>query len=596
MRVVATAGHVDHGKSSLVLALTGTDPDRFAEEQARGLTIDLGFAFTTLPSGAEVGFVDVPGHVRFAKNMLAGVGAVEVAILVVAGGEGWMPQTEEHLRILELLDVRHGMVVVTKADAVAAELVDLTVLDVEEHLKGSTLEGAPLVVCDSVTGRGLDEVRDMLDVVLATAPAPDDRGRPRVWIDRVFAPRGVGTVVTGTLAGGTIAVDDVMEITGLSRAVRVRGIQTAHREVVWVGPGARVALNLAGVEHHALGRGDALVRPGQWESARTVDVEVTPLPQAPVPLPARLLAAVGSGEHAVRLRHLGSDGRFARVRFAVPLPLAAGDRMVLRDPARSRTVAGAVVLDVNSACPASETSAVLALPLGPRLLAGHGWLLRPRLERLTDLDAERAVVLTDEMIATGAGRAVGDWIVATAVLDELRAHARAAVVQHHEHSPHSAGLELGTVATSLRVDVEQLRAALSDDDDLVVEQGAVRARDRRARTSESDAARALVAELDATPFSPPAPSDIALARAMVREGTLIDVDGIVFTAAAIDQARVLIRAAFAMRDTISVGDAREILGGSSRKYVVPLLTRFDAEGVTRRRGDARVPGPRLVQQ
>ncbi len=386
MRVVATAGHVDHGKSSLVRALTGTDPDRFAEEQARGLTIDLGFAFTTLPSGLELGFVDVPGHVRFAKNMLAGVGTVEVAVLVVAAGEGWMPQTEEHVRILELLDVRHGMVVVTKADAVAPELVELTVLEVEEHLHSSPLTAAPIVVCDSVTGRGLDDVREALDALLAGTPSPGDRGRPRLWIDRVFAPRGVGTVVTGTLAGGALVVDDVLEISRLARPVRVRGIETAHRQVPSVGPGARVAVNLAGVEHHALRRGDALVRRGEWAVTMSVDVELLALPDAPTPLPARLLAAVGSGEHAVRLRHLGEDGRWARLRFVTPIPLAIGDRLVLRDPARSRTVGGAVVIDVGSECTATDAPAVLAEPLPARLLAGHPWLLRSDLARLADLD------------------------------------------------------------------------------------------------------------------------------------------------------------------------------------------------------------------
>jgi selenocysteine-specific elongation factor len=594
VRVVATAGHVDHGKSSLVLALTGTDPDRFAEEQIRGLTIDLGFAFTTLPSGIEVGFVDVPGHVRFAKNMLAGVGAVEVAILVVAAGEGWMPQTEEHLRILDLLDVDHGLVVVTKADAVAGDLVDLTVLEAEDHLEGSTLARAPIVVCDSVTGRGLDDVRRALDAVLAAAPVPDDRGRPRLWIDRVFAPRGVGTVVTGTLTGGAVAVDDQLEIPRLARAVRVRGLQTAHREVQRVEPGARVALNLAGVDHHGLGRGDALVGQEQWEPATVVDVGVTPLTGAPVPLPARLLAAVGSGEHAIRLRRLGDHDHFARVRFTVPLPLAAGDRMVLRDPARARTVAGAVVLDVASTRTASEAPAVLVLPVGARLLAGHGWLRRADLERLADLDAGRAAALSDEMVAAGTASAVGEWIVATAALAELRAQARAAVLEHHERSPHAAGLELAILATSLGTDAERLLAALTDADGLVVERGVVRDEARRARTSDSDAARALVADLDATPFSPPAPTDLALARALVREGTLVDVDGIVFTATAVDRARALIRDAVVTRHAISVGDAREILG-SSRKYVVPLLTRFDAEGLTRRRGDVRVPGPRVDQ-
>src|SRR3954447_8449644 len=197
MRVVATAGHVDHGKSSLVLALTGTDPDRFPEEKARGLTIDLGFAFTELPSGEVVGFVDVPGHVRFVKNMLAGVGAVDVAVLVVAADEGWKPQTVEHTQIIELLDIQHGMVALTKAAAVDDDTLVLARLEVEERMPGW-----PVVAVDSISGLGVDDVRATLDAVLAGAPAPRDIGRPRLWVDRAFAAKGAGTIVTGTLTGG----------------------------------------------------------------------------------------------------------------------------------------------------------------------------------------------------------------------------------------------------------------------------------------------------------------------------------------------------------------------------------------------------------
>ena len=275
MRTVATAGHVDHGKSALVRALTGTDPDRLAEEKARGLTIDLGFAFTTLPSGTEVGFVDVPGHVRFIKNMLAGVGAVEVAMFVVAANESWMPQSEEHGAILDLLGVRSGMVAITKADLVDEETLLVTQLEVEEHLAGTALADAPVVVCDSVSGRGVEDVRAALDDVLAAAPAPRDLDRPRLWIDRVFAAHGAGTIVTGTLTTGRLAVGD--EVLAGTHPARIRGIETAGRRLDQAEPGTRVALNLAGVEHRELRRGDAVVRPGQWATPAVVDVAVHPL-------------------------------------------------------------------------------------------------------------------------------------------------------------------------------------------------------------------------------------------------------------------------------------------------------------------------------
>ena len=238
MRTVATAGHVDHGKSTLVRALTGTDPDRFPEEQARGLTIDLGYAFCTLPSGREVGFVDVPGHVRFVKNMLAGVGAVDVALLVVAADEGWMPQTEEHVQILDLLDVRHGLVALTKTTVADPEAALLHRIEVEERI------GWPVVSVDAPTGVGIDELVAALDAVLAGAPAPRDVGRPRLWVDRVFAARGSGTVVTGTLTGGPLRREDEVVVEPGGRRARIRGIQSRGVRLDEVGPGARVALNL----------------------------------------------------------------------------------------------------------------------------------------------------------------------------------------------------------------------------------------------------------------------------------------------------------------------------------------------------------------
>ncbi|HEY3241517.1 MAG TPA: selenocysteine-specific translation elongation factor, partial [Acidimicrobiia bacterium] len=358
MRVVATAGHVDHGKSSLVLALTGTDPDRWAAEKARGLTIDLGFAFTTLPSGQELAFVDVPGHVRFLKNMLAGVGAVEAAVLVVAANEGWMPQSEEHLAILDLLGVRHGVVVLSKADVVDDDTLELARLEVAERLERSTFAPFAVVACDSRTGRGLEDLRGSLDAMLAGAPLAVDRGRPRLWVDRVFAAKGAGTVVTGTLAGGSLALD--MELIALPgrRRVRIRRIERSHRDLTTAEPGSRVALNLAGVDHTELARGHALVVPDQWAAAAVVDVAVAALPGATRSSPdrpggappflrrGRYKAYLGSGEHDAVLRPLDEAGRFARLRFAAALPLSPGDRLVLRDPGRGETIGGAEVLDV----------------------------------------------------------------------------------------------------------------------------------------------------------------------------------------------------------------------------------------------------------
>ncbi|HEX4982947.1 MAG TPA: selenocysteine-specific translation elongation factor, partial [Ilumatobacteraceae bacterium] len=364
MRVVATAGHVDHGKSSLVLALTGTDPDRFEEEKRRGLTIDLGFAHTTLPSGAGISFVDVPGHVRFLRNMLAGVGGVDACLFVVAATEGWKPQSEEHLRILELLGIGHGVVALTKIDLVDDEGRELAVIDVDDHVAGTFLQGAPVVPVSVTTGEGLDDLRVALDELVATTPQADDRSRPRLWIDRVFAAKGSGTVVTGTLTGGSLTRDQAVVIEPGGRPARVRSIQSFGSAIDRIDPGNRVALNLAGIAHDDLGRGDVVVSPGRWLPTRRFDATLevlTPLDHD-VSRRGAFLAYIGSREVPVKVRVIGSDalspGTAGTVRLHLPvdLPLLPGDRYVLRESGRDETVGGGEVLDVAPVRPASKAA------------------------------------------------------------------------------------------------------------------------------------------------------------------------------------------------------------------------------------------------
>ena len=310
MHVVATAGHVDHGKSTLVLALTGTDPDRLAEEKARGLTIDLGFAACTLPSGADVAFVDVPGHVRFIKNMLAGVGAVDACLFVVAATEGWKPQSEEHLRILSLLGVSHGLIALTKVGLVDDEWRELAELDVRDHVAGTFLEGAELVSVDAALGRGVDDLRAALDRLVATVPPAADHGWPRLWVDRSFAVRGAGTVVTGTLTGGAFAVDQEVAVEPGGLVARVRRLHSHNMGIERAAPGRRLAVNLAGVAHDRVGRGQAVVRPGQWHAARVLDASLAVLDTLDHPVERRgaYAAYIGSGEYPVRMRVLHGSG------------------------------------------------------------------------------------------------------------------------------------------------------------------------------------------------------------------------------------------------------------------------------------------------
>lgn len=574
-RVVATAGHVDHGKSTLVRALTGTDPDRFAEEQRRGMTIDLGFAHTRLPSGLELGFVDVPGHVRFVRNMLAGVGAVEACLFVVAATEGWKPQSEEHLRILQLLGVRAGVIALTKTDLVDDEWRDLAAMDVADHVAGTFLETAPVVPvsANTDTGAGLDALRRELDALLASLPPTADHDRPRLWVDRSFSPRGAGTVVTGTLTGGTLRVDDQLTVLPGGQEVRVRSLQSHGEAYHEVGPGRRVAVNLVGVDHGDVRRGDALVRRVQWRPTERCDASLTVLAALDYAVSRRgaHVAHVGSGEWPVRVRVLGPDsiapGSTGLVRLHLPsaLPLVRGDRFVLRESGRGETVGGGEVLDVRPVRPASK-----ARPDGStdRVVAEHGWIGADDLEALTGERREPTVER---------------WVVDPAALTATQARVR----------------ELVDAAGPLGLDLARLddreRAVAATLPELRVDAGRV----VLAGVHDPLADHPLVELLRAAGAAPPAPADLGMTvdrgtiRELVRRGVLWERDGVLFHQVAVDLAAGA--AASLLREHpegITVSMLREALA-VTRKHAVPLATELDARGITRRRGDLRIAGPRL---
>jgi selenocysteine-specific elongation factor len=570
MHVVATAGHVDHGKSTLVLALTGMDPDRFAEEKARGLTIDLGFAWTRLPSGRQVAFVDVPGHVRFLKNMLAGVGAVDACLFVVAATEGWKPQSEEHLRILEVLGVAHGAIALTKVGLVDDDTREFARLEIAEAVAGTFLESADVVEVDTIAGVGLDELRDTLDRLLASTPFSADVGRPRLWIDRVFAAKGSGTVVTGTLAGGSLTVDDELLAVPSGRRVRVRGLQSLQKSRPTVPPGSRVAVNLTGVSHDELGRGDALVRGDQWHPSRTVDASLRVLDALDHEVSARgaYQAYVGSGEYPVRLRVLGrqeailpGDKGHVRVHLPVVLPLLPGDRFVLRESGRDETVGGGVVLDVAPVLPASKARPSISVD---RVIDERGWVDAGDLERMTGERREPTV---------------GRWVVSDAARSATLTRVRAAV---------EAAGPLGLDQASLN---DQERAVLPLLDDVVVDAGRVRVAGVEDRLAEHP----YLASLAANPFTPPDPTGVSRAELyeLTRRGLVVAQDGVYFAPSALEEAaRVVAKLLSEHPDGVTVAQVREALD-TTRKYALPLLARLDADGVTRRRGDLRIGGPRL---
>jgi len=571
VHVVATAGHVDHGKSTLVEALTGTDPDRFAEEKARGLTIDLGFATTTLPSGAALSLVDVPGHVRFIKNMLAGVGAVDACLFVVAATEGWKPQSEEHLRILELLGVRHGVVALTKVGPADDDLVDLARLEVEERVAGTFLEGAPVVDTDAPTGVGLDNLRAALDDLLAATPTAVDHGRPRLWIDRAFSARGAGTVVTGTLTGGWLHTDDELAVHPAGSPVRVRSLQNHHAERDELPPGSRCAVNLVGVAHDEVVRGHVLVRSDQWHHTTVVDASLRVLDRLDHPVSRRGAHVVylGSGEHPVRMRILGPDALdpgtegAVRIHLPEPLPLLPGDRFVLRESGRAETVGGGEVLDVD---PTERASRARPDRSVDRVVRERGWVPVDELERLT---GERREPDLDR------------WVVDPVVLHRTLEDLRNALA---DAGPR--GLDLVGLG-------ELARAAVVLLDDAEVEAGRL----VPAGVADPLADHPFVAALAASPFVPPPPDgvDRGELRELVRRGDVVEVEGIFFASSAVDAAaRLAARLLVDHPEGFTVSTFREE-AGNTRKHAMPLLAHLDATGMTRRRGDLRIAGPRLPE-
>jgi selenocysteine-specific elongation factor len=571
VHVVATAGHVDHGKSTLVQALTGMDPDRFEEEKRRGLTIDLGFAWTDLPSGRGIAFVDVPGHVRFLKNMLAGVGAVDACLFVVAATEAWKPQSEEHLRILELLGVRYGVIALTKVGLVDGDHAELARLEIVDRVAGTFLDGAEVVAIDAPTGVGLGALRLALDRLLSGTPEAVDRGRPRLWIDRSFAARGSGTVVTGTLAGGALAVDDELVLLPSRAAVRVRALQSRQLPCDRVGPGNRVAVNLAGVSHGDVARGDAIVPADMWHEATVVDADLLVLRSVDHDVSRRgaYLAYIGSGEWPVAVRVLG-PGRIApgdrgRVRLFLPrpLPLVPGDRYVLRESGRSETIGGGELLDVAPVLPASRAAPDRSVD---RVVAERGWVDADELERLTG-----------ERRAPTHGR----WVVDPAVAATDAARVRGAV-----EAAGPVGLDVATLG-------ERDRALLDTVDGIAVVAG----RARQAGSADPLADHPFVTSLEASPFQPPSAVDAGVDRAelreLVRRCLVVEQDGVWFAPSAIDDAAGIVSGLLAAApEGVTVATVRDALG-SSRKHVLPLLAVLDSRGVTRRRGDVRVAGPRL---
>ncbi|WFF05308.1 selenocysteine-specific translation elongation factor [Micromonospora sp. WMMD1076] len=577
MWVVATAGHVDHGKSTLVRALTGMEPDRWAEERRRGMTIDLGFAWTTLPSGGTIAFVDVPGHERFVPNMLAGIGPVPAALIVVAADEGWMPQSAEHLAALDALGVSYGLLAVTRADladpgpAAARALAEIA---------ATSLGAVEAVPVSAVTGAGLPELRAALDRLTARLPDPARDAPVRLWVDRAFTVRGSGTVVTGTLGGGRLRVGDELELAATGEAVRVRGLHSlgvAHTAVEAV---ARVAVNLRGLPRDRVGRGDALLTPGRFGRTGLLDVRLSGDPAAD--LPATLTLHVGSAAVPARVRPLGPDT--ARLRLARPLPLLIGDRALLRDPGRHHVAGGVTVLDVDPPPlrrrgAAAARAAVLAGLDGRPDLAGE--LRRRRLVRAGDL-TRMGVPPTGTPVA-------GQWLADPEHWRDLGRRLTEEVARYAAEHPLAAGVPADVLRHRLDLPERALVTALLRPP-LRLRDGLVTAAPQG--TLPDPVARAVDrvrAEYGDRPFQAPEAhhlADLGLGPreigAAVRAGALLKLaENVVLLPGAPDDA---VRVLAGLPQPFTLSAARQALG-TTRRVAVPLLELLDRRGATRRLPD-----------
>ena len=647
MSCIGTAGHVDHGKSTLVTALTGIDPDRLAEEKARGMTIDLGFAWLRLPSGREVSIIDVPGHESFIKNMLAGVGGIDLALLVVAADEGIMPQTEEHLAILDLLRVSRGVVALTKRDLVEEDWLDLVREEVAARISTTSLAGAPILPVSATTGAGLPELLATLDRLLETTPGRQNLGRPRLPVDRVFTIQGFGTVATGTLLDGVLSVGQEVEILPQGLRARIRNLQTHKTSVETAQPGGRAAMNLAGIAKTDLARGDVVTLPGRLRPTTLLDARFELLGSAPRPLEhhTEVDLYVGAKEVRARVRLLDSDELqpgergWVQMKLDAPVAVARRDRFILRIPSPSLTIGGGEIIDTHPRHHKRHQQAVLAAlevlergapeevlfaalnrapgagqkksdskkpgaPAQPHSIHGLQGYEEEEAIRRSGLPAEEARAALAKLLEQGQVARIGPFYFAAPVWERLREAARAIAAEHHRQYPLRAGLPKeewrGRLGLAPRQANEALAALIAAGDLAeAASAAAVRLPDHAPRFTPDQQRKVddLLRQFHENPFSPPGRGEVEAAvgpevtAALIDQGALVKVsDAVLLTRDAYDEAVQRILGRLRAHNTITVAEARDLLG-TTRKYMLALMEHLDERRITRRQGDDRVPGP-----
>ncbi|WKE51746.1 selenocysteine-specific translation elongation factor [Corynebacterium tuberculostearicum] len=581
MYVVATAGHVDHGKSTLVRALTEMDPDRWEEEKRRGLTIDLGFAWTTLPSGADVAFVDVPGHEKFLGNMLAGVGPAPVVLFVVAADEGWQAQSTDHRDALRALGVEHGIIALTRSDRAT---VDRTA-EIRTQLADTPLADAPIIPVSAPTGDGIAALRQELDEVLAAVPVPDAQAPVRLWVDRAFSVKGAGTVVTGTLAAGTLRVGDSLKVAaaGGERDVEIRGLHSENRAQDSLGPVTRAAVNLRGADAADIHRGDVLLTPGAWRLVDHLDVRRTFGAELDG-LPDNLVVHTGTAGVEAHLRPLSAD--FARISLAHPLPLQLLDRFVVRSPGGRHVVAGVEAVDLrppelNRRGAARRRAEELSTQDSFR--DPSSYLRRVGFARVDDLARDGFITAAPPQGII----AFRDWWIAASQVTRWKQSLIDALHAHTAAHPLAPGMPRKAAMDALGLQEEGLLGLAIAAAKAESSEGVLRLPGQQADLGPAERGVAAIEErLKAEPFAAPEADDLTelglgpkeLAAAE-RAGRLLRLkQGIVLLPSAPEEAR---RRLAGLEQPFTLSAARQALG-TTRRVAIPLLEYLDAQRITRR--------------
>ena len=618
MRVIGTAGHVDHGKSTLVQALTGTHPDRLKEEREREMTIDLGFAWLTLPGGEAIGIVDVPGHIDFIENMLAGVGSIDAALFVIAADEGVMPQTREHLAILELLKINAGVVALTKIDLVDADWLELIQLDVQEALRGTVLASAPIVPVSARSGRGIPDLLTAIDRVIQQRPPRPDRGRPRHAIDRVFSVAGFGTVVTGTLIDGSLRVGDDVVILPQNLPARIRGLQTHKTKIEVAVPGSRVAINLSGIELTDVKRGQVVATPGWLSPTVLIDAQFEHLASSPRPLAhnAEVKFFHGAAEVSARVRLLNDEqlapGRTGWMQFALrePLALVKGDRFIVRLPSPSITLGGGVVIDPQPGRRHRRFKPEVVARLETLTRGTPGELLLKTLEaggpinsadlfKRASLSGDEAqVALRDLLQARQARQLKADLYLSASGWAALRNQIGGELSAYHAANPLKTGMPREELKSRLGLDTKTFNLIVEQalQENIVAATGPVLHAPDFAVAFKPEQQRAvdtLMNRFEAAPWNTPLPKDAEqivgadVLAALVDLGQLIRLsEEVLLTAATYRSGVDEIRAYLIEHKTITVAQVRDLFN-TSRKYALALMEYLDAQGITKRLGDER---------